>query len=62
MSRDEAIELLPATYREALVLRDSGKTPDEIAAVLAIDLGAIESLLAIGDEKLAALLAAVASG
>jgi DNA-directed RNA polymerase specialized sigma24 family protein len=57
VSRDDALELLPATYRDALVLRDSGHSVHDIAGALEIDPSAIESLLAIGDEKLASLLA-----
>lgn len=51
------MQLLPPTYRDALELRDSGHSVQDIASALDIDVEAIESLLAIGDEKLAALLA-----
>lgn len=51
------MELLPPTYREALVLRDLGQTLTEIAATLEIDVAAIAALLAIGEDKLSALQA-----
>ena len=47
---------LPEVYRIALELRDAGAAPGDIASRLDVDVSAIESLLAIGDEKLARLL------
>ena len=54
---DAARAALPDVYRIALELRDGGVSQEDIAARLDVDLAAIDSLLAIGDENLARLLA-----
>lgn len=51
------MDALPDVYRTALELRAEDIDLSEIAHRLDIDLVAIEALLAIGEEKLARLLA-----
>lgn len=48
---------LPDVYRTALELRERGAAHADIASALDVDVSAIGALLAIGDEKLARLLA-----
>jgi DNA-directed RNA polymerase specialized sigma24 family protein len=56
----DAMDRLPEVYRTALLLRDDGIDLRDIAARLDVDLVAIEALIAIGEEKLARLLAQTA--
>ena len=47
---------MPEVYRIALELRDAGADKADIATRVDVDVAAVDSLLAIGDEKLARLL------
>jgi hypothetical protein len=57
MDRAEALQLLPEAYARALILRDRGASPDDIAGDLDIVVEAVPSLLRLADAKLARLLA-----
>jgi hypothetical protein len=57
MDRAEALQLLPEAYARALILREHGASPDDIAGDLDIVVEAVPSLLRLADAKLAALLA-----
>ena len=57
VERDAAMAALPDVYRTALELRERGAAHADIASALDVDVSAIGALLAIGDEKLARLLA-----
>jgi DNA-directed RNA polymerase specialized sigma24 family protein len=51
-----ALGRLPATYAEALRLREHGKTDEAIAAQLGIEPEAVEPLVRVAEAKLAALV------
>jgi DNA-directed RNA polymerase specialized sigma24 family protein len=51
-----ALERLPATYAEALRLREHGETDEAIAARLGIEPEAVEPLVRVAEAKLAALV------
>lgn len=55
MTRDEAIDRLPTAYAIALRMVDEGAGPEEVGTVIGVD--DVATLLAIGERKLAALLA-----
>ncbi|MEX2254928.1 MAG: sigma factor-like helix-turn-helix DNA-binding protein [Acidimicrobiia bacterium] len=56
MDREEALAALPEGYGTALRLRDEGRTAEEIAAHLGVDVGVVATLLAIGEGKLRRVL------
>lgn len=58
VDRDEALAALPEGYGTALRLRDEGRTAEEIAAHLGVDVDVIATLLAIGEGKLRRVLEA----
>jgi DNA-directed RNA polymerase specialized sigma24 family protein len=58
VDRDEALAALPEGYGTALRLRDEGRTAEEIAAHLGVDVDVVASLLEIGDGKLRRVLEA----
>ena len=51
-----ALERLPATYAEALRLRERGETDEAIAAQLGMEPEAVEPLVRVAEAKLAALV------
>jgi hypothetical protein len=57
MDRAEASQMLPEAYARALILRERGASPDDIAGDLDIVVEAVPSLLRLADAKLARLLA-----
>lgn len=57
MDRAEALPLLPEAYARALILRERGAGPADIAGDLDIVVEAVPSLLRLADAKLARLLA-----
>jgi DNA-directed RNA polymerase specialized sigma24 family protein len=57
MDRSTAFELLPETYAAALLLRDAGSPPAEIAASLGIAPEGLRAALELAEAKLARLLA-----
>jgi hypothetical protein len=60
MDRDRALSALPATYANALRLREAGLDDEAIAARLDIQLEAVGPLLEIAAAKLAAATLAAA--
>lgn len=56
MDREQAIELLPEAYGQALRLEDLGAGMDEIGGALAIESEAVPLLLRVAHEKLARVL------
>jgi DNA-directed RNA polymerase specialized sigma24 family protein len=60
MDRDRALAALPATYANALRLREAGLDDEAIAARLDIQLEAVRPLLEIAAAKLAAATLAAA--
>ena len=58
MDRDEALASLPEGYGAALRLRDEGRTAEEIAVSLGVDIEVVASLLRIGEGKLRRVLEA----
>lgn len=57
MDRERALDRLPPVYARALRLADDGSSVAVIAADLGIDPAAVTSLLEIGAEKLAKVMA-----
>jgi DNA-directed RNA polymerase specialized sigma24 family protein len=57
VDRAAALEQLPDAYAVALRLRDGGADDDAIAATVGVARAAVRSLLAIGERKLAEVLA-----
>lgn len=55
MERDEAVEQLPLTYQQVLAWLEEGRSRDEIAARLGVELTAVEPLLRLARAKLARL-------
>jgi DNA-directed RNA polymerase specialized sigma24 family protein len=55
VDRSEAIDLLPPSYQRVLRLLASGRSEDEIARHLDVDSGAVRSLIALAEAKLARL-------
>jgi hypothetical protein len=51
-----ALERLPATYADALRLREHGETDEAIAARLGIEPEAVAPLVRVAEAKLAALV------
>jgi DNA-directed RNA polymerase specialized sigma24 family protein len=56
VDRKRALDALPPPYGTALRLRDGGADRATVARAVEVPLDAIDSLLAIGERKLAALL------
>jgi DNA-directed RNA polymerase specialized sigma24 family protein len=56
VDRDEALAALPEGYGTALRLHDEGRTTEEIAASLDVDIEVVASLLRIGQGKLRRVL------
>lgn len=57
MDRERALDRLAGAYAQALRLADGGWPSSAIADDLGIDLAAVDSLLQIGAEKLARMMA-----
>jgi DNA-directed RNA polymerase specialized sigma24 family protein len=57
VERDEAVGQLPVTYQRLLAWREEGRSGDEIAARLGVELSSIEPLLRLAEAKLARLTA-----
>jgi DNA-directed RNA polymerase specialized sigma24 family protein len=61
VEKDEALAALPEGYGTALRLRDEGRTTEEIAVRLGVDVDVVATLLEIGEGKLRRVLEADAS-
>ncbi|MGQ0805903.1 MAG: sigma factor-like helix-turn-helix DNA-binding protein [Actinomycetota bacterium] len=57
MERDEAVEQLPVTYQQVLAWLEDGRSRDEIAARLGVELTSVEPLVRLAEAKLARLTA-----
>lgn len=62
VDRSEAMSLLPAVYRKALLLRDGGMPYEVIAVALTIEPEGVPALLKLAEAKLANLLASPPAG
>ncbi len=58
MDRDAAVAALPEVYAELLRLREAGTDRARIAALLEVEVEALDLLLRVAEAKLALLLAA----
>ena len=58
VDREEALGALPEGYGAALRLRDEGRTAEEIATHLGVDVDVVATLLEIGEGKLRRVLEA----
>jgi DNA-directed RNA polymerase specialized sigma24 family protein len=55
VDRSEALDRLPASYAQALKLKEAGADDALIALFLDIDVDAVDPLIAVGEAKLATL-------
>lgn len=55
MERDDAVEQLPVTYQQVLRWLEEGRSPDEIAARLGVELTSVDPLVRLAEAKLARL-------
>jgi DNA-directed RNA polymerase specialized sigma24 family protein len=58
VDRDAALAALPEGYGTALRLRDQGRTAEEIALQLGVDVDVVATVLEIGEGKLRRVLEA----
>ena len=62
VDRSEALSLLPAPYRQALLMRDRGLPYEAIAEALTIEPEGVPALIGLAEAKLANLLLSRRSG
>ncbi len=62
VDRSEAMSLLPAAYRQALLMRERGLPYEAIAEALAIEPEGVPALVRLAEAKLANLLVSRPSG
>jgi len=55
VERDEAVEQLPVTYQQVLAWLDDGRSRNEIATRLGVELTSVDPLVRLAEAKLARL-------
>jgi len=61
VERDEAVEQLPVTYQQVLAWLDDGRSRNEIATRLGVELTSVDPLVRLAEAKLARLTGESAS-